>query len=102
MKKASEYATQILNSRLVGGQFNMTVLTDVMHELLSVEVQELVISRHATKDAAIVGIIKEQNAKWKAICRRVNKAGCLYTLNESGLYNYLSGMEELKTLVAQL
>jgi len=81
MKKAKEYAAQIIESN-----HSQEVIKQVFHEMVN-EIHEVSVARKVKSDKAIRAIILEQQQKWAAICRIVNKQQPV--LDEKGFINLL-------------
>ncbi len=72
MKKAKEYAQEIINTYIEQNQDAALVkaaqtVKDLFSE--STEIQKM---RNITNYAPMLAVLKEQHLKWKAICNRVN------------------------------
>jgi len=75
MKKAKEYAEMIL----VGNQDESIKKT--ADEMIR-EISELSRTRNVSSNSALKAIVVEQNKKWKAVCKIVNKDEMI--LSETG------------------
>lgn len=67
MKKAKEFAEEILEFER-GSEEYLTAVAKAVSEMIS-EVGELVEARNIVKKSALDAIVKEQDRKWKAVCR---------------------------------
>jgi len=64
--KAKEYAERYLSA-----EDKRTELVKIAREFI-LEIRTIAEQRKAKKDMALVAIVKEQEQKWKAFCKRVN------------------------------
>lgn len=86
--KAKEYAQKFFDSedkQLMIGQ----IFIEFVREILTVAEM-----RNARKGSSIKAIIEEQNQKWKALCRIINKSGEA-VLKEDGFIELLKKEEPL-------
>lgn len=110
MKRAAEYARRIMDSapqpgRIVeneADQPDAKVIVECLFEMFADEVKEIIKTRNIQFDRALPSVIKEQNNKWLAVCRYVDKANKPYQLNRLLPSVFLSQTEGLKEFVKYL
>jgi len=94
MKKAKEYAKEIIETYVEKNQHEALVLgAQVVKELFK-ESEEITKARKVTNYAPMLAILKEQHLKWTSICRHVNKEVLL--LNDRA---FLDVIEERMTMI---
>lgn len=94
MKKAKEYAKEIIETYVDKNEGEALVLAAQTVKELFKESEELQKARRVTNYAPMLAILKEQHLKWTSICRHVNKEVLL--LNERA---FLDVIEKKMTMV---
>ena len=96
MKKAKEYAQEILKSieDLSDKNIEAAMVEPIRICFMSLigEIDEMAKTRNIKTNSAMVAIINEQNQKWKAICRHVHENNALgekNILREDGFIDLL-------------
>lgn len=85
MKKAKEYAADIL-SCMHDEQDLMEEIRKTANQMIQ-EIREIAEKRNIKTNRALKAILLEQNQKWKAICKIVNKEKLI--LRENGFLELL-------------
>lgn len=85
--KADEYAAKILADLDEHGKVKSAVIGAVAWDVM-LEIKEIAEKRKVSSNEALSSVLDEVDAKWKAVCRRVEKAGHPNVLK-------LDGMEKL-------
>jgi hypothetical protein len=94
MKKAKEYAKEIIETYIEKNQQDALVLgANIVKELFK-ESEEIGVTRKVANAAPMIAILKEQHLKWVSICRHVNKE--ILLLNERA---FLDVIEEKTTII---
>jgi len=71
--KAKEYAEEFLKTDFkVSEEVTNKAVSDITIKFFN-EINDIRLARHVTKDIGLASIVKEQNQKWNAFCRIVNK-----------------------------
>lgn len=73
MKKAKEYAEEILKTYVEKNEEAALFLAAQIVKELFKEANELEKARGVTRYVPMLAILKELHLKWESICRRVNK-----------------------------
>lgn len=82
--KADDYAAKILSDLDERGKVKSEVVGSVAWEML-LEIKEIAEKRKAFSNEAMIGVLNEVDAKWRAVCRRVEKAGHRDVLRLDGM-----------------
>lgn len=75
MKKAKQYAQDLIKVCQSGLDNNIKVELNTISEAFFVEVKEICDARHCKTDTALMNIIREQNNKWNSMINRVCQQG---------------------------
>jgi hypothetical protein len=85
--KADECAAKILSDLDSDGKVKPEVATAIAWEMM-LEIKEIAEKRRVSSNEGMAAVLDEADAKWKAVCRRIGKAGHPGVLK-------LDGMEKL-------
>lgn len=94
MKKAKQYATEILEAYVNHNEAEVLKVAAASIKDLFAEVDEIQKARKAVQYRALLNILKEQHIKWLSICRIVNKE--INILNEGA---FLGVVEAKMTMI---
>jgi hypothetical protein len=94
MKKAKEYAQEIINTYIEQNQDAALVKAAQTVKDLFTEVSEITQARNITRYQPMLAVLKEQHVKWISICKHVNKE--INLLNDQA---FLQTIEQEMTMI---
>ena len=99
--RAKEYAQKFLDSPRPDEESYMTLLKDTIWSMLQ-EIQGICKSRNSFSNGTVLGAYKEQEQKWGAFARIVNKGLEAEVVKTNALSEFVKlGMPELYTSIVQ-